>query len=61
MSDILKLNCWVTGDESQRFFRVNIPKSDCVSDLKNEIKIKNRESFPDIDADSLHLWKVREV
>ncbi|KAG0276582.1 hypothetical protein BGZ97_010067, partial [Linnemannia gamsii] len=55
----LNLFCIVEGEsESHAFQLKNIPLSDNVDDLKEEIKAKKTVAFSDIDADQLTLWRV---
>jgi hypothetical protein len=55
---ILELNCFVHGDDPHHVFPIKIARTDTVGTLKEAIKDKNPESFHDVDARSLHLWKV---
>jgi hypothetical protein len=55
---ILVLNCFIQGDDASQIFSVEIANTRLVSALKGTIKDKNTESFHNIDARSLHLWKV---
>lgn len=57
-SDILNLNCWVLGDHRPRVFSVKIARSEMVDALKDEIKIKKKHTFLNIDANRLDVWKV---
>ena len=55
----LDLNCWVIGDPHTRVFPVKILNTETVGSLKKVIKDENPESFSNVDARSLDLWKVR--
>ena len=55
---MLKLLCYVRGDDSSNTFGVNIDEDEIVVDLKDAIKEKMRPRFGDIPAESLSLWKV---
>jgi len=50
MSNILELNCWVLGDDTQGVFPVKIASSETVGTLKEAIKDKITHSFDDLDA-----------
>src|ERR1700747_2126061 len=56
--DLLKLFCWVIGENPQNVFSVKISKQDTVSDLKKAIKAEKRRALRDIDADALLLWSI---
>jgi hypothetical protein len=58
MSNILKLNCWVLGDDPCHIFSVEIAVSKTVSTLKKAIKDEKKHTFDGIDPDLLDLWKV---
>ena len=58
MSNVLKINCWVLGDEPGRVFTVKIAGSKTVGDLKNAVKEANQYEFPALFLD---LWKVSSV
>ena len=55
---MLKLFCYVCGDDYSNTFVVNIDEDDTVADLKDAIKEKKRPKFDDIPAGSLFLWKA---
>ena len=55
---ILKLNCWVLGDEMRRVFPVEIAETESVGILKDAIKQKKPVSFQHVDADAIEIWKV---
>jgi hypothetical protein len=52
---ILKLNCFVQGDEPSHVFSVEIASNKLVSALRHAIKDKNPSSFQDVDARSLRV------
>lgn len=54
----LTLNCYVFNDNPRHIFTVHIPSSSNVADLKDAVKVKKRNKFQDLDADTLELWKV---
>ena len=55
MSNILKLNCWVLGDDPHHIFPVKVASSKMVIYLKKAIKDEKKHVFNDLDADSLDL------
>jgi hypothetical protein len=55
---ILELNCLVHGDDPRNIFPVKIASTESVGTLKKAIKEENPASFHDVDARSLHIWKV---
>ena len=55
---ILELNCFVHDDDPRHVFPVKIARTESVGTLKRSIKDDNPESFRDVDARSLVLWKV---
>ena len=55
---MLKLFCYVRGDDYSNTFIVNIDEDDTVADLKDAIKEKKKPKFDDIPADSCSLWKA---
>jgi hypothetical protein len=55
---ILKLNCFVHDDDPRHVFPIKIARTESVGTLKGSIKDDNPESFHDVDARSLVLWKV---
>jgi hypothetical protein len=61
MSDMLNLNCWLLGDDTQRIFPVEIAKTSTVGALKKAIiqDPSNGGDFDGIGAKYLDLWKVR--
>ena len=54
----LSLNCLVVGDDPDRIFTVEIPKTENVSILKDLIKEKKARHFEHVDASDLDLWQV---
>jgi hypothetical protein len=58
MAATLKFNCWVLGDDASQVFPIQIANIESVGILKKVIKHEISESFPNIDARSLTLWKV---
>ena len=54
----LSLNCFVLGDNPDRFFTVKIEKTENVSILKDLIKEKKSHHFNHIAASDLDLWLV---
>jgi Crinkler effector protein N-terminal domain len=58
VSNTLKLNCLVLGQDSSHIFLIRIPANQTVYDLKEAVKDKNQQTFRDIDADGLQLFKV---
>jgi hypothetical protein len=55
---ILKLNCFVHNDDPHYVFPIKIARTESIGTLKRSIKDDNPESFCDVDARSLVLWKV---
>lgn len=55
-SAMLKLSCYVLGDECNNTFKVNINKDATVADLKDAIKEKKRPKYDDIPADLFSVW-----
>jgi hypothetical protein len=55
---LLKLNCFLQGDEAGNIFPVKIAKTESVGTLKEAIKEKKVVAFERVDADTLKLWKV---
>ncbi|GBC01193.1 hypothetical protein RclHR1_00410020 [Rhizophagus clarus] len=55
----IKLCCLVLGDSpDERTFEVDIELNESISKLKDKIKDKKQNTFYDVDADQLDLWKV---
>ena len=57
-SQLLSLNCFIHGDDPDRMFTVEVPKTENVSILKSLIKKKNSSSFGNVDAKNIDLRKV---
>ena len=57
-STLLRLNCWVLGDDSAQIFAVEIDPEKDVGALKKAIKEEKKPVFDDITSDSLEVWKV---
>ena len=55
---ILELNCFVHDDDPRHVFPIKIARTESVGTLKGSIKDDNPETFCDVDARSLVLWKV---
>jgi hypothetical protein len=58
MATLLKLNCWVLGEESTRIFSVEIDPDKNVGELKRAIKQKKKLALDPISADSLDVYNV---
>ena len=60
MDSTITLNCLVLGDvpPTRHAFIVNIAKTATTDELKDAIKEKKYNSFHDLDATDLVLWKV---
>jgi hypothetical protein len=56
MSATLQLNCLVFGQDPSHVFQVEIEKTKMVAALKDAIKDGGKQTFRDVDADSLMLW-----
>jgi hypothetical protein len=54
----LDLNCLVLGEDRNSIFNIKIPDGAKVSDLKEAIMDKKKNTFQRIDADALHIFKV---
>ena len=54
----LSLNCFVVGDDPDRIFTVQVPKTDNVSILKDLIKEEKAPHLNHVAASDLDLWKV---
>jgi len=55
---ILKLNCFVQGDDRNQIFSVEIANNKSISALRDAIKEKKKPQLDHVTADSLHLWDV---
>jgi len=58
MSGIIRLSCLVFGDPIENAFTVKVDNDETISELKEIIKIKKQNTFNDIDANELSLWKI---
>ena len=58
---VLRLNCWVLGDDSSRVFPVKIAAMESVGTLKKVIKDEKKPAFDHLTADSLDLWMVSDL
>ncbi|RKP23898.1 hypothetical protein SYNPS1DRAFT_30342, partial [Syncephalis pseudoplumigaleata] len=58
MADELLLFCLVDGKPPKLAFSIDIPLSRTVYNLKEYIKSKDSDSFENVDACCLNLWKV---
>lgn len=52
------LRCYILGDDLRNSFKVTLPSTDDVSDLKEAIKTKKSYTFQHVEADKLQLWNV---
>lgn len=52
------LLCYVLGDDFQRAFEVEIGEEESVSFLKEAIKAESPQTFHEVDAPDLVLWKA---
>ncbi|RGB32830.1 hypothetical protein C1646_743705 [Rhizophagus diaphanus] len=59
MSKNITLSCLIQGTSLDKYFKITIDKNSDISDLKETIWNKNKNTFSSIDANSLILWKVR--
>jgi hypothetical protein len=57
-TQFLSLNCFVLGDDPDRFFTVEILKNKNVSILKDLIKEKKAPHLDHVAASDLDLWQV---
>jgi len=55
------LNCFVLGGDPNRVFEIKIAPTESVSALKKAIKEEKKQTFRDVDADTLQLWKVSDL
>ncbi|RGB32833.1 hypothetical protein C1646_762421 [Rhizophagus diaphanus] len=58
MTDIT-LSCLIQGTSLDKYFKITIDKNYEISDLKEIIWNKNKNTFSRIDANNLILWKVK--
>jgi hypothetical protein len=54
----LDLNCLVHGNDSSRVFTISIAESKNVSALQQAIMEANKNTFADVDAHALEIYKV---
>ena len=54
----IALNCLILGDDFDQGFVARIPEILLVADLKKFIKQEKENTFRDVDANDLHLFKV---
>jgi hypothetical protein len=59
MSNDVILSCLVQGTGLDKYFKIKIDKNKNIYDLKKTIWNKNFNTFSNIDANDLILWKVR--
>ena len=57
-TQLLSLNCFILGDDLDRTFTVEIPKTKNVSILKDLIKKKKAPHLDHVAASDLDLWQV---
>ena len=55
---MFNLFCYVRGDDYKHTFEVKIGNEESVAALKKAIKEEKTQTFGNIDADSLTLWKA---
>jgi len=55
---LISLNCLVVGNDPDRIFTVNIPKTENVSILKKLIKEEKAPHLDHVAASDLDLWQV---
>jgi hypothetical protein len=55
---MLKLFCWVRGNDRGQPFPLDIVDTRTIGDLKKAIKEEKKVAFEHVDADTLKLWKV---
>src|SRR5688572_27644741 len=54
----ITLFCLVKGNTTASTFEVDIEKDKSISKLKEAIKAKNPQTFANVDAKDIKLWKV---
>ena len=54
----ITLFCLVKGNTSEKAFSVKISRDEPISELKKVIKAENAQTFANVDAKDLKLWKV---
>ena len=57
-STAIRLFCWVQGDEAKQRFPISVASTETVGELREMIKKKKENTFREVDADTLNLWKV---
>ena len=55
----ITLLCLVNGNKTASAFAVDIDREKLVSHLKDAIKAKNSQTFANVDAKDIKLWKVK--
>lgn len=55
---VISLTCLIQGNTLADAFEVDIEKSKSISKLKDIIKKKNAQTFANVDAKDIKLWKV---
>jgi Crinkler effector protein N-terminal domain len=55
---IFNLNCLIRGEDRKRIFPIEIGDDKTVGALREVIKAKKKNTFKDVDADNIVLWKV---
>jgi len=59
MSGAIGLFCCVIGKPAKQISLVEVGRHEVWGSMKDAIKEKKKNKFPDVDADTLDLWKVR--
>ena len=59
MSETIRLFCWALNTPIDQIFPVDVGCDEIWGSVKDAIKEKKKPDFNDIDADTLHLRKVR--
>jgi hypothetical protein len=57
-STAIRLFCWVQGDEAKQRFPISVASTETVGELRKAIKKEKENTFREVDADTLKLWKV---
>ncbi|KAF9222175.1 hypothetical protein BS17DRAFT_818882 [Gyrodon lividus] len=60
MSDVFTLYCWVRGTDINQHFGVKISRTENVNALKTLMKQSCPNTFHDVDAAALQLYKPRD-
>ncbi|KAH9969418.1 hypothetical protein BGW80DRAFT_1334817, partial [Lactifluus volemus] len=58
MSNMLEINCLVFGDDHDHIFTIEIADTENIGALKDAIKEEKRNTFQNVDANTLILRKV---